>query len=163
MTSPATLVQLALKELGADAPTTQSILRVAASLAQTINRWPGLSGKDKMEMVLKTLREVLEMEVIRGKLNAQEAAILRATVDTVVPETLTLLVAAGRGEIDLRKPTPGCAAILCGFLCRSGVAIAVAAATPPHEEPSQVATATSQVATASAPEVKAELSPATSV
>lgn len=127
MASPTTLVQLALKELGADAPTTQSILRLAATLAQTINRWPGLSGKEKLEMVLKTLREVLEMEAIRGKLSAQEAAILRATVDTVVPETLTLLVAAGRGEIDLRKPTPGCAAALCGFLCRSGAAIAIAA------------------------------------
>ena len=126
--APATLVQLALKELGADPPTTQSIIRLAATLAQAVNRWPGLKGPQKLETVLAVLREVLEMEVIRGKLKPEERTVLRVMVDTVVPETVTLLVAAGRGEFDLRKPTPGCLATVCAALCRTGAAVATAVA-----------------------------------
>lgn len=122
------LVELALKELGAEAPTTQSILRLSASLARTVNSWPNLKGAQKAEMVVGALRELLGVEQIRGKLSAEEQAALRVVVDTVVPETLTLLVAAGRGEFDFRKPTPGCMAALAAALCRTGAAVAVAAA-----------------------------------
>jgi hypothetical protein len=137
--APATaLVQLALKEIGADAPTTQTILRLAATLAQAVNRWPNLKGAQKAELVIGALREVLAMEAIRGKLSTEEQAALRVVVDTVVPETLNLLVAAGRGQLDLRKPTPGCWATLAAALCRTGAAIAVAAA-PQSEEAKQAA------------------------
>lgn len=122
------LVQLALKELGAEPPTTQIVLRLAATLAAAVNRWPGLKGPQKAELVLTALREMLAMEGIRGKLTPEEVAVLRVMVDTVVPETLNLLVAAGRGEFDLRKPTPGCFAAVGAMLCRAGAAVAVAAA-----------------------------------
>jgi hypothetical protein len=122
------LVEIALKELGTDAPTTQSIVRLSATLAQAVARWPGLKGSQKAEMVVGALRELLGVEQIRGKLSAEEQAALRVVVDTVVPETLTLLVSAGRGEFDLRKPTPGCMAALAAALCRTGAAIAVVAA-----------------------------------
>jgi hypothetical protein len=132
------LMQLALKELGADVPTTQSILRLAATLATAVNRWPGLHGPPTAEAVIGALRELLELEVIRDKLSAEEKAALRVVVDTVVPETLNLIVAAGRGEIDLRKPTPGCLAALGAMLCRTGAAVAIAAA-PQSAEAQQAA------------------------
>jgi hypothetical protein len=144
-----TLTQLALKELGADAPTTQSILRLSATLAAAVNRWPGLHGSQKAEAVLGALREVLELEAIRDKLSAEERAALRVVVDTVVPETLNLIVAAGRGEFDLRKPTPGCLAALAAALCRTGAAVAVAAA-PKSEEARQAAAILQTVAASSA-------------
>lgn len=122
------LVEIALKELGAEAPTTQSIIRLSATLAQAVNRWPGLNGPQKTEMVVGALRELLGVEQIRGKLSVEEQAALRVVADTVVPETLTLLVSAGRGEFDLRKPTPGCITALAAALCRTGATIAVAAA-----------------------------------
>ena len=122
------LVQLALKELGAEPPTTQIVLRLAATLAAAVNRWPGVSGPQKAELVLTALREMLAMEEVRGKLKPEEVAVLRVMVDTVVPEILNLLVAAGRGEFDLRKPTPGCFAAVGAMLCRAGAAVAVAAA-----------------------------------
>jgi hypothetical protein len=118
------LVQMALKELGAEPPTTQILLRLSATLATAVNRWPGLKGAQKSELVVTALREVLAMEEIRGKLKPEEVTVLRVMVDTVVPETLKLVVAAGRGEIDLRKPSPGCFAALC----RTGAAVAMAIA-----------------------------------
>jgi hypothetical protein len=132
------LVEIALKELGAETLTTQTVLRLSATLAQTVARWPNLSGRQKGEMVVGALRELLGVEQIRGKLSMEEQAALRVVVDTVVPETLTLLVAAGRGEFDFRKPTPGCMAALAAALCRTGAAIAVAAA-PGNEAAAQAA------------------------
>lgn len=126
MPSVTPLVQLALKELGAEPPTTQIVLRLSATLATAVNRWPGVSGPQKAELVLTALREMLAMEEVRGKLRSEEVAVLRVMVDTVVPETLNLLVAAGRGEFDLRKPTPGCFAAL---FCRTANAIADSRAT----------------------------------
>jgi hypothetical protein len=132
------LVELALKELGSTPPTTQSILRLSATLAQAVNRWPELKGAQKAEMVVTALREVLGLEQIRGHLSAEEQAALRVVVDTVVPETLALIVGASRGEYDFRKPTPGCMAALAAALCRTGAAVAVAVA-PGSEAASQAA------------------------
>ena len=134
------LVEIALKELGTETLTTQSIVRLSARLAQAVNHWPGLKGPQKAEIVVGALRELLGVEQVRGKLSAEEQAALRVVVDTVVPETLTLLVSAGRGEFDFRKPTPGCMAALAAALCRTGAAIAVAAA-PGNEVVAQAAEA----------------------
>ena len=132
------LVELALKELGSTPPTTQSILRLSATLAQAVNKWPGLKGAQKADLVVGALREVIGLEQIRGHLSAEEQAALRVVVDTVVPETLALMVGAARGEYDFRKPTPGCMAVLAAALCRTGAAIAVAAA-PGNEAAAQAA------------------------
>lgn len=123
------LVELALKELGSTPPTTQSILRLSATLAQAVNRWPNLKGAQKAEMVVTALREVLGLEQIRGLISAEEQAALRVVVDTVVPETLALIVGASRGEYDFRKPTPGCMAALAAVFCRTATALAPLAAT----------------------------------
>lgn len=147
------LVDIALKELGADVPTTQTIMRLSATLAQAVSRWPGLKGSQKAEMVVGALRELLGVEQIRGKLSAEEQAALRVVVDTVVPETLTLLVAAGRGEFDFRKPTPGCMAALAAALCRTAASVAVVAA-PGNEAAAQAAGAL-QTAAATAASVAA--------
>jgi hypothetical protein len=122
--SAAALTQLALTELGADAPTTATIMRVAARLAASVNSWPGLRGSEKQQVVLSTLREVLTSEAIRSRMGPAAHATLLATLDTVVPETLALVVAAGRGEIDVRKPTVGCMGRVAALVCR---AVAVAA------------------------------------
>jgi hypothetical protein len=139
------LAELALKELGADAPTTAVVMRVAARLATTVNSWPGLHGSEKQTIVLATLREVLTSEAVRSRMEPAAHATLLATVDTVVPETLALVVAAGRGEIDLRRPSVGCAARFAALLCR-----AVAVAAPLSEEERRtlgmVASAVSSVA-----------------
>jgi len=138
--SVAPLVDIALKELGTETLTTQSIVRLSATLAQAVARWPGLKGSQKAEMVVGALRELLGVEQSRGKLSAEEQVALRVVVDTVVPETLTLLVSAGRGEFDLRKSTPGCMAALAAALCRTGAVVAVVAA-PGNEVVAQVAAA----------------------
>jgi hypothetical protein len=122
--SAAALTQLALTELGADAPTTATVMRVAARLAASVNSWPGLRGSEKQQVVLSTLREVLTSEAIRSRMEPAAHATLLATLDTVVPETLALVVAAGRGEIDVRKPTIGCVGRVAALVCR---AVAVAA------------------------------------
>ena len=137
------LVELALKELDSTPPTTQNILRLSATLAQAVNHWPELKGAQKAEMVVTALREVLGLEQIRGLISAEEQAALRVVVDTIVPETLAMMVSASRGDYDFRKPTPGCVAALAAVFCRTATALA-----PGSEAASQAATATTN---ASAP------------
>lgn len=114
----ADLVAAALREFGADTPTTQTVMRVAVSLATMVNRLPGLRGREKADLVLGALRQAISTSAPE----AARAALL-ATVDTVVPETLNLVVAAGRGELDFRRPSVGCLAAIAGGLCRSAAAI----------------------------------------
>jgi hypothetical protein len=123
------LTELALKEIGADVPTTAVVMRVAARLASAVNSWPGLRGNEKQTIVVGVLREVLTSEAVRSRMEPAAHATLLAAVDTIVPETLALVVAAARGEIDLRRPTVGCAARFAALLCR-----AVAVAAPLSEE-----------------------------
>lgn len=120
---PADLVAAALREFGADTPTTQTIMRVAVSLAATVNRLPGLRGREKADLVLGALRQALNTPALKGRIPAEAHAALLATVDTVVPETLNLVVAAGRGELDFRRPSVGCLAGIAAALCRSAAAV----------------------------------------
>lgn len=113
----ATLLELASRELGS--PTVESVLRLSVKLAQAANDLKGLSGADKMSLVLSTLRETLNDPLVKDKMGAEEHVKLIALVDTVIPETLTLVIAAGRGEIDLRKPSVGCLARFAPLFCRA--------------------------------------------
>lgn len=124
------LLDYALQKVGSTPLTTQLLLQLSADLGQIINRWSGLKGPEKAALVLGTLAKLLEQPAIREKLTDDQIKALRVIIDTVIPETLTLLVAAGRGEIDFRKPTPGCFAAFC----RSGVAIAVASVAAAENE-----------------------------
>lgn len=121
------LATKALEHLGADAPTTESLLRVAAQIAVLVNKAPGLRGSEKSALVQRVLREVINMPVVRSKLSEEAASALSIVIDTVVPTTLTLIVSAGRGEFDLKKITPAKAWAWC---CKHGVAIAVASSAP---------------------------------
>jgi hypothetical protein len=116
----ADLAAAALREFSADTPTTQTVMRVAVSLAATVNRLPGLRGREKAELVLGALREAIN----RLPMAQEVRAPLLATVDTVVPEMLNLVVAAGRGELDFRRPSVGCLAAIARGLCRTAAAVA---------------------------------------
>ena len=45
-------------------------------------------------------------------------------IDSVIPETVTLVVEASRGSFDLKKPSVGCIARIAVALCRSAAAVA---------------------------------------
>lgn len=146
----ATLLELASRDLGA--PTVESVLRLSVKLAQAANNLKGLSGSDKLSLVLSTLRETLNEPLVKEKLGAEEHAKLIALVDTVIPETLTLVIAAGRGEIDLRKPSLGCLARFAPLFCRAATVLAAPA--PPVDVSGSVAAA---AAAPAAPVVPAEV------
>jgi hypothetical protein len=112
------LLQIALRGFEADVPTTQSVLRVAVALAENVNGVPNMSGRAKMDLVLKTLRDVLAIPAVAARIPEDVKEPLRVVIDTVVPETLTLVIEAGRGRFDLKKPSVGCLAILCGRACK---------------------------------------------
>jgi len=141
-------------------------MRVAVSLAAMVNKAAGLRGREKAELVLSAIRQALATPEIKGRLPAEAHAALLATVDTVVPETLALVVAAGRGELDFRRPSVGCLAAIARALCRSAAAVAVATPSP---EAAQIAAAIGiaekattalETAAATASEIVAELAPA---
>jgi hypothetical protein len=121
--SPEALVTTALGKLGADAPTADSILRIAADLAVLVNKAPGLHGPEKTALVQRVLRDVVAVPAVRATLSDDAAAALAVVIDTIVPTALTLIVSAGRGEFDLKKVTPAKAWAWC---CRTASAVAVA-------------------------------------
>jgi hypothetical protein len=132
------LLQLALKEIGTTVPSSQSVLRVAVKLAEAANRLPNMKGRAKLDLVLKTLRDVLAVPEVAARIPEEARAPLTLVVDTIVPDALTLVIEAGRGQFDLKKPSVGCLARLCGLACRrvavrvggeAGVALTAAAAT----------------------------------
>lgn len=159
--SPEVLAAKALEHLGADAPTTESLLRVAAQMAVLVNKAPGLHGPEKSALVQRVLREVINMPAVRSKLSDEAASALILVIDTVVPTTLTLIVSAGRGEFDLKKITPAKAWAWC---CKHGVAIAVAASASEKQDPkvgtASIVTAVSDAVAAVAAEVTVDVAAA---
>lgn len=121
----------ALEILGAEVPNADSVLRVAAKLAQLVNKAPGLHGPEKAALVQQVLREILNSPIVRPKLDAVAVDALNVVIDTVVPTALTLIISAGRGEFDLKKPRE--AFLWC---CRSAASVAVAAAAA-HTAPAE--------------------------
>jgi hypothetical protein len=122
----------ALEMLGADMPTADSVLRVAAKLAQLVNKAPGLHGPEKAALVQQVLREILNSPIVRPKLDTAAVDALNMVIDTVVPIALTLIISAGRGEFDLKKlPVPKKAWSWC---CRSATVVNAVAAHTKIEE-----------------------------
>lgn len=117
------LTQQALATLGADAPTAQSLMRLAVALAQDVNRLPGLKGRERLEIVLKILREVLATPAIASRIPTEIKPVLDNVVDQIIPETLTLVVGASRGEFALQRPSVGCIARLGALFCRTAAAV----------------------------------------
>ena len=112
------LLQLALKEIGTAVPSSQAILRVAVKLAEAANRLPNMKGRAKLDLVLKTLRDVLAVPEVAARIPEEARGPLTLVINTIVPEALTLVIEAGRGQFDLKKPSVGCLARLCALACR---------------------------------------------
>jgi hypothetical protein len=129
------LAALALREMGADTVTTQSLMRIAVVLATAVNKAPGLKGVEKQKLVLDALREVLAT-VSAEHLDADAKAILTNAIDNIIPQTLTLVVEAGRSGA-LKKPTAGCVSAFAALFCRAAASSMTAA----HVGPPAVAQA----------------------
>ena len=61
-----------------------------------------------MEIVQRTLRDALQHPQIRPHVDPTLYQSLMFTIDHVIPEAITLIIHAGRGEITFKKPSKGC-------------------------------------------------------
>ena len=141
--TPEALAAKALEKLGADTLTADAILRLAAHLAELVNKAPGLRGPEKAALVQRVLRDIVSMPAVRAKLSDDAATALNTVIDTVVPTALTLIISAGRGEFDLKNPQAAAASFL-SWCCRAvsvvaapKVADTVTAVTEPAPAPAQ--------------------------
>lgn len=134
-----------MRHFGSSAPTAQTVLRVSVILAEAVNKQAALHGPEKLALVVAALRETLEIPDIKARIPAEVFVALQELIDHVVPETITLVVEAGRGGFALKKPSVGCVAGLAALFCRAGAAVAVAAKAPVAV--AEVATAVSEIAT----------------
>lgn len=156
-------VQLALSKIGADTPTTQTILRVGVDVAQAVNKSKDMKGAEKMALVQQTLRNVLEAPSVKEKLSDDTKAQLNTVINDVIPPSITLVIEAGRGHYDFKKPSVSCA---IGFLsmvfqaCKGKAATAVSvpaavpeppAAAPVDAEPAVVPTEVQPIVPAPVP------------
>lgn len=115
-------VQLALEKLGADTPTTQSILRISVDIAQAVNKSKDLKGAEKMALVQQTLRALLATPALKEKLSEDATTQINTIINDVVPPTITLVIEAGRGHYDFKKPSVSCFVGLLSLLCRTTTA-----------------------------------------
>ncbi len=123
------LAALALREIGADTVTTQSLMRIAVVLATAVNKAPVLRGAEKQKLVLDALREVLATPMVADQLDATATGILQDAINNIIPQTLALVVEAGRSGA-LKKPTVGCVGSFAALFCRSAARHVVAAGAP---------------------------------
>ncbi len=124
------LAAMALREMGADAPTTQSLMRIAVVLATAVNKAPGLRGAEKQKLVLDALREVLATPMVADQLDDSAKAVLKEVIDNIIPQTLALVVEAGRSGA-LKKPTVGCVGSFAALFCRSAASAVAKAGVAP--------------------------------
>ena len=124
------LAAMALREMGADAPTTQSLMRIAVVLATAVNKAPGLRGAEKQKLVLDALREVLATPMVADQLDDSAKAVLKDVIDNIIPQTLALVVEAGRSGA-LKKPTVGCVGSFAALFCRSAASAVAKAGVAP--------------------------------
>ncbi len=114
-------------------------LRLAVDLAQRVNGVKDLSGKQKLELVVQTVLNMLddaekaeikrveestekektkELEVVKAKWDA-----LRSLVKNQLPLTLALVIEASRGKFDLKKTSSlalQLARVVQPFCCSAG-------------------------------------------
>lgn len=107
---------------GIATPSIQNVMKVGVALAQDVNRLPGLKGRERLELVQRILREALAAPTVKERVSVE----VLAAIDTIIPETLTLVVSASRGEFSLKRPSAGCLAAVAAVFCR-GVAVAAGA------------------------------------
>jgi hypothetical protein len=120
----------AKKFLGDKAWSVDVVLLIGAELAQAVNKLPGLTGDKKAELVCQTVLKMLDSAVKVEKERKEESIEkektiahleeCKKTVTTLLPVTLSLLVAASRGKILLQKAKGGnCLSVL--LPCVKGV------------------------------------------
>jgi hypothetical protein len=97
-------------------------MRIGIALAQEVNKATALSGRAKLDLVVRVLRGLLAEPVIRGRLTPEVIATLEGVVQDVIPETISLVVDASRGAFQLKKPTVGCVARILALLFRQAAA-----------------------------------------
>lgn len=143
------LIATGVASVGATNPTAQSLMRLAVTLAQDANKFQGIKGRDRLDLVLKALREVLATAAINQRIPPDVLKGLREVIETVIPETITLVVDASRGSFDLKRPSVGCVASFAALFCKSAAAVtgspalaqaaavASAVATPAPTEPTE--------------------------
>ncbi len=115
--------------LGDKAWTADVILRMGAVLAEAVNKYPGLSGQQKTELVCQVILKLLEdaEKVEKGhgvESNPKETSTIpwedyKNIVKNLLPPTLDLIVSAARGQFDLQKAVvvaTGCVPY-CGLFC----------------------------------------------
>ena len=157
--SPEALAAKALEKLGASPPTADTILRLAAHLAELVNKAPDLRGPEKAALVQQVLRDIVNMPDARAKMSDEITASLNTVIDTVVPTVLTLIISAGRGEFDLSSPQKAAASIW-SWCCRSAAAVAVASRPMTAGTETTAKVLAEMTALAEAKEVEVELRPA---
>lgn len=107
------LEQVAKTFLNDKAWSVEIVLLTGAELAQAVNKMAGLTGEEKANLVCQTILKMLDNAMMVEKGREMEStekeksiALLeecKRTVLTLLPVTLTLLVAASRGKILLKK------------------------------------------------------------
>lgn len=121
-------LELQAKEFLKKAPwSAECILNMGVDLAVAVNKAPGLSGKEKSELVVQTILKLLDDAEKADKEHVVEStaqgatttpsvdwALLKTVVKTMLPTTLDLTVSAARGQYDLKKTSScllGCLAV----------------------------------------------------
>ncbi len=102
------LLQQVIQRFQLTGVNTQTLLRSATDLAQQVNQFRDLKGREKMEIVQRTLRDALQHPTIRQAVTPELYVILMNTIKHVIPEAITLIINAGRGEFNFKKPSVGC-------------------------------------------------------
>jgi len=116
---PTTVLSYAKKAVGDKAWTVELVLRVGAELAEFVNKFPNLSGKDKCQLVCQTILRMLDdvekaerERSVESTEREKTIALLgdcRNAVNVALPVSLELMVMASRGKIVLKKVEEGCA------------------------------------------------------
>lgn len=112
-----------------------SLVSLAGSLAGEVNTLTSLSGSQKKQLVLDVVKGVFQEAVAKAPpssplASAETVKSLNFVLDFAVPASLDLAVAAGRGQLDLKKvkktAIAGCLVCLPFLLKKGGVSVAQA-------------------------------------
>lgn len=121
-----TLIAQVKQDLSGSEVSTSSLVRVGIALAVRVNKFAGLKGAEKQELVLKAILMVLEeKKAVALKLAAEQGlptksiedrySLLLSVTKEAVPVAIDSAVAAARGSLNLKKVVPP--RILKWFVC----------------------------------------------
>ena len=119
------LLQNVIQRFSISPPTIQLLMRVGADLAQQVNKLPGMKGREKLELVQHLLREALRLPAVKEKISADVFPTLLSAIDDIIPEAITLIVSAGRGDFSFKKPSASCVSAVVALLCRGSKAMGI--------------------------------------